>query len=186
MSMQDGLMVLPILVMVLDIGVAGCRFSVYAYIHLFTLVNRNTHGPITAADFQAARHLKLAPALARTRPHRLQLSPRISPSPSFLRRTYLAALVDLRQSALHKDNPLIMPAPHDQRFCILFKFAQQKERHTDQQLLALFESALEQVLKDEPSLAEDEAIPKAMRSWCRSVSMLPIYPVLQSSPLTVL
>ncbi|KAH7417791.1 hypothetical protein BKA64DRAFT_700337 [Cadophora sp. MPI-SDFR-AT-0126] len=62
-----------------------------------------------------------------------------------------------------------MPAPHDQRFCIIFQVAQQNNTHTDQQLLALFESALEQVLKDEPSLAEDEALPKAMRSWCRIV-----------------
>ncbi|MAD85826.1 MAG: hypothetical protein CL912_22920 [Deltaproteobacteria bacterium] len=86
----------------------------------------------TASNSQAARQLELAPALARTRPHRLNLVPRIPPFPKSFRRTYLAALVDLRQSALHKDNPLIMPAPHDQRFCILFKFAQQKNRHADQ------------------------------------------------------
>ncbi|PVH73463.1 hypothetical protein DL98DRAFT_659454 [Cadophora sp. DSE1049] len=62
-----------------------------------------------------------------------------------------------------------MPAPHDQRFCIIFKFAQQNNRYTDQELLDLFDSALEQVLKDEPNLAEDETIPKAMRTWCRTV-----------------
>ncbi|KAK0124786.1 hypothetical protein ONS96_008667 [Cadophora gregata f. sp. sojae] len=58
-----------------------------------------------------------------------------------------------------------MPAPHDQRFSIIFKVAQQNESFTDQELLALFESALERVMKEEPELSEDEAITKALRAW---------------------
>ncbi|KAL2066042.1 hypothetical protein VTL71DRAFT_2113 [Oculimacula yallundae] len=60
-----------------------------------------------------------------------------------------------------------MPAPHDQRFVKMFRFAQKKEIWTDGELLASFERCLTHAIERTPGVGADMAILKALRAWFR-------------------